>query len=154
VRSAATHASVDVLDLAAWSQLFEQLDGRLAETMAGETTGVMVVVSTTALCGVAVGDSSAWLVTDSGIDDLTAGQRRARLGSGRAAPFLFQRNRLAGKLVVASDGLFKYASSERIAAAVRSSPPSKVAEGLLALAQLRGGGYHDDVAVVVVALNS
>jgi hypothetical protein len=50
--------------------------------MAGETTGVVVVVSPAGLIGVSVGDSAAWLITGTGIDDLTAGQRRARLGSG------------------------------------------------------------------------
>jgi serine/threonine protein phosphatase PrpC len=54
-------------------------------------------------------------------------------------------------LLIATDGLFKYASPGRIAATVREAEVSRVAERLAALVQLPSGRYQDDVGIVVVA---
>ncbi len=53
-------------------------------------------------------------------------------------------------LVVATDGLFKYASAERIATAVRVGDVSQAAERLVALVRLTSGGLQDDAGIVVV----
>jgi serine/threonine protein phosphatase PrpC len=98
-----------------------------------------------------VGDSAAWVVGGAGIDDLTLGQRKARLGSGRAAPVSFRRDGLDGVLVVGTDGLFKYATPSRIRDAVRDRPPEEAAARLVELVRLPSGAFQDDVAVVVVA---
>ena len=54
--------------------------------MCGETTGVVVVVTPRGLLGVSAGDSEAWVITASGIDDLTTAQNKKRVGSGDASP--------------------------------------------------------------------
>jgi serine/threonine protein phosphatase PrpC len=151
VRAVAENETLDVSDPTLWAALFHEADAALSQRMAGETTGVVVVVGPGGLTGVSAGDSEAWIVTATSIDDLTAGQKRARLGSGRAVPVAFRRPRVDGVLLVATDGLFKYASAERIAAAVRDGAVREAADRLVACARLPSGAFHDDVGVVLVA---
>ena len=151
VRSAALDPSTSVLDAALWSRIFRETDAELAAAMSGETTAVVVVIHAAGLLGVSVGDSEAWVVTDRGVDDLTAGQSRRRLGSGRAAPVAFDRTSVDGVLVVATDGLFQYAPRDTIAGAVRGPLPEEACRHLVASVKLRSGGLQDDVGVVVVA---
>ncbi len=110
VATAVGERSFDLLDLGRWRLLLARTDAELAAKRVGETTAVVVVVSACSLVGVSVGDSEAWVVTASGIDDLTANQSRRRLGTGRAEPTHFVRPALDGVLVVGTDGLFKYAT--------------------------------------------
>jgi serine/threonine protein phosphatase PrpC len=151
-RAVAENPTLDVHDPGLWTVLLEEADGTLAAKMAGETTAVIVVVGPMGVTGVGLGDSEAWVITVKSIDDLTRSQERLRLGSGRAVPVSFQRRSLDGVLVVATDGLFKYASSARIASTVRAGEVSQAAERLAALVQLPSGGFQDDVGIVVVAL--
>lgn len=147
----ACNATAPLRDTATWLRLFEDVDRDLAAGMQGETTGIVVVLSPHGLVGASVGDSAAWIVGDDGVDDLTRAQRKARLGSGRAMPVAFHRERLEGVLVVGTDGLFKYAAPSTIAEAVRGCRPEDAATRLLGLVRLPSGAYQDDVAVVVVA---
>jgi len=117
-----------------------------AGDMAGETTAIVIVLSAKGITGTSVGDSEAWLVGPSGIDDLTASQHRRRLGSGAAVPAAFFRSPLDTVLVAGTDGLFKYASPDAIAVAARAGS----AQSLAALARLPSGRYPDDVAVALV----
>jgi len=135
-----------------WTHVLEEADGALAAKMAGETTCVVVVVGPMGIVGVSAGDSEAWVVTASSIDDLTLHQKRARLGSGRAAPVAFERPALDGVLVAGTDGLFKYAASDEIAKVLRGGAVEGAAERLAAVVRLPSGGFHDDVGIVVVAL--
>ena len=89
-----------------------------AGDMAGETTAIVIVLSAKGITGTSVGDSEAWLVGPSGIDDLTASQHRRRLGSGAAVPAAFFRSPLDTVLVAGTDGLFKYASPDDVAVAL------------------------------------
>jgi serine/threonine protein phosphatase PrpC len=63
----------------------------------------------------------------------------------------FEHAVLEGVLLVASDGLFKYASMQVIARVVRASPISVAAEQLIELVRLPSGKFHDDMAAVLVA---
>ena len=151
-RSVAQDATLDIHDVALWTDVLEEVDSALAKKMAGETTVVVVVIGPTGLFGVSAGDSEAWIVAARSIDDLTAHQKRARLGSGRAAPVTFHRPALDGVLVVGTDGLFKYAHSDTIAKALRGGDVEGAADRLAALVRLPSCGFHDDVGIVVVAL--
>jgi serine/threonine protein phosphatase PrpC len=111
---------------------------------------VVVAITSARIIGVSVGDSEAWVITDTGIDDVTRGQNKSRLGSGRASPVSFFRPRLEGTLVVGSDGLFRYAKMESVAEAVRGRAPAKAAEELRGLVVLPSGQYQDDLGLVVV----
>jgi serine/threonine protein phosphatase PrpC len=150
-KAVAENATLDVHDASLWIALFEEADVALSSRMAGETTGVVVVIGPDGLSGVSVGDSEAWIVGATFRDDLTEHQKRARLGSGRAMPVAFRRPRGDGTLVVASDGLFKYATAEAIAAAVRTGGPVQgAAERLVDLVRLPSGGLQDDVGIAIV----
>jgi PPM family protein phosphatase len=76
--------------------------------------------------------------------------RSPLLGDG-GIPVAFEAGPLAGAtLVVASDGLWKYASLAAIAAASRGEDLATTATSLIELARLPAGALSDDVAVVIV----
>jgi serine/threonine protein phosphatase PrpC len=149
-RAVTRNASLDVHDTALWTVLLKEVDATLAAKMAGETTGVVVIIGSKGLMGVSAGDSEAWIVTATSVDDLTMGQKKARLGSGRALPISFHRPGFDGVLVVGTDGLFRYATAERIVEALRGGDVERAAERLAALARLPSGGLQDDMGVVVI----
>lgn len=130
-----------------WEQVLARVDRQLT---IGETTAVVCSVVGDVIVGASVGDSGAWLVEDSRVDDLTQAQRRKPLlGSGRAVIVPFT-GRLAGAtLLLASDGLLKYASAERIAACAGGADLEAVARELVDLVRLRSGALPDDVAVLL-----
>lgn len=135
-----------------WCSALREIDRQIAaDPAAGETTAVVVACAGQALVGASVGDSEAHLYTADSFTDLTRGQRRRPyLGSGAAHPVAFGPHAFAGTLVVASDGLFKYATAQEIWDAGRGARLSDVAETLAALPRLASGGRPDDLAVVVV----
>jgi serine/threonine protein phosphatase PrpC len=147
---AADDPSFDIEDTAQWSNVFRRTDFELAGKLRGECTGIVVVVTSRGLFGVSAGDSEACIVTNGGIDDLTAAQNRKRLGTGHASPVAFSREALDGLLIVGTDGLFKHAALERVAAVVEGRSPVEATESLLALVRLSSGAYPDDVGIVVV----
>ena len=54
----------------------------------GETTGVVVVLSDSGVFGASVGDAGAFIISKTGLENLTANQiRKPFLGSGRAVQF-------------------------------------------------------------------
>jgi serine/threonine protein phosphatase PrpC len=150
--SAASDPAFAVKDIGAWIDLFRSADAALAAKGAGVTTGVVVVLGPRGLIGISIGDSEAWVVTSNQIDDLTVGQQtRQRLGGGPAALATFERPFLAGVLVIATDGLFKFAANEVIARIVRVGPIGVAAERLVELVRHPSGVLADDVAVVLVS---
>jgi serine/threonine protein phosphatase PrpC len=152
VRGALAAPAFEPLRAERWALLLERVDLELErDPHAGETTAVVVAVSDHGLVGASAGDSAAWVVHPDRVDDLTAGQhRKRRLGSGTACPVTFARDRLAGTLVVATDGLMSYAPSTRIAAAVRQVDLGRAARELIQLVRLPSGELQDDVGVVLV----
>jgi serine/threonine protein phosphatase PrpC len=138
-------------DVRPWVDLFLATDASLVASRAGETTGIVVVLGSHGLIGFSIGDSEAWVVTVAGIDNLTVGQHtRHRLGSRQATLVIFERPQLAGVLLVATDGLFKYASAPVISEIVRSGTIREAAQRLLDLVRLRSGKMAEDVAAVLV----
>jgi len=150
VASAVLDPAFDVHNVQNWMTVLADVDHKLACAMTGETTAVIAVVGPSGILGASAGDTEAWVIGKTCIDDLTAGQKKNRLGSGRAAPVSFYRSRLDGTLVLGSDGLFKYVSTEKIAEAVRGSAPADAAERLRALVRMATGRYQDDLGLVVV----
>ena len=117
----------------------------------GETTCVIVVISKAGIVGASVGDSGAWHITQAGIDDLTGHQtRKPFLGVGCATPLGFVRGPLTGTLLVASDGLLKYSSAERIAAVALGGDVESAAQNLVQLVRYASGTLPDDVSVLLV----
>jgi serine/threonine protein phosphatase PrpC len=151
VKVAANDPTFSIDDADGWIDLFRETDKALHELRAGETTGVVVSLSARTLLGVGTGDSEAWMVTPTRVDDLTAMQHtKRRLGSGRVVPAVFHRGALSGALLVATDGLLKHAAMEVIARIVRASPIGVAAEQLIDLVRLPSGRFPDDVGIVLV----
>ena len=121
---------------AACQALLFRVDRALAaDPAAGEAAGVLVVVGRQAVIGASVGDSVA---------DLTRRQvRKPLLGSGEASAVPFRARFERGALVVMSDGLWRYARRERIAACCRVG-----ADRLVALTR-EEQPQADDAAVIL-----
>jgi serine/threonine protein phosphatase PrpC len=116
----------------------------------GETTCVIVVLSENGIIGASVGDSGAWCISPSGVDNLTGNQsRKPFLGMGGATPFGFARDSLNGTLLVASDGLLKYTSAERITAVVLADDVEKSAQNLVGLVRYASGALPDDISILL-----
>lgn len=133
-----------------WFSVLLKLDEEILELHPGsQTTGVVAYVNHDRVVGASVGDSSAWLISSMGeITDLTAHQRRRPLiGTGEALPVVFEEDLLGRHLLLATDGLIKYAIPEKIAAMVVHGSVGDIAECV----RLPSGGLQDDVAVVLVA---
>ena len=119
----------------------------------GQTTGIVAFVDRDRIIGASVGDSEAWLISPDGkVTDLTARQRRRPLlGSGEALPVQFDAELGDARLLVASDGLFKYATVEQICAIAIQGSVVEAANVLVNSVRLPSGALQDDVGVVMVA---
>ena len=139
------------LDPDGWCERLRRLDGELsAESRCGETTLVVVQVRGGELWGASVGDSGALVVEPDGLVDLTAGQHRKPLvGSGACRPVGIPRRQLTGRLLLATDGLLKYASWTTLGAIARTGDVKTAVEALIQAVTLPSGNLHDDVAVVL-----
>ena len=130
-------------------QLLHSLDLELAHS-GGESTAVVARVEHDRVIGASVGDSKAWLLAQT-MRDLTALQeRKPLLGSGAARPVPIEARRAGARLLLGSDGLYKYAPMQRIHCLALEGPPEMAAAALARLVRLPSGALQDDVAVVIV----
>lgn len=120
------------------------------DKVAGETTCVVTVVAESSVYGASVGDSGAWVIGEQGPADLTKHQtRKPFLGSGCALPVSFNHKIMGGEnLLLATDGLFKYTSSDRIVDACRLVSPETAVKQLINLVRYASGALPDDVTVI------
>lgn len=128
------------------------LDRRMAESgTVGETTAVVVYLTHVGPHGVAVGDSVTWWVTADDWGELTtAAKPKPWVGSGTAFPVPFSRSlQHVGTLLLATDGLVKYTSAERIVNVIRTTPFGDTPRALIELVRPPSGRLPDDVAVIV-----
>jgi PPM family protein phosphatase len=141
-------------DPRAWCRVLEEADAALAEdAQAGETTAVVAAVTRQGIAGASVGDSGAWVITGDGYEELTASRhRKPGLGTGMAIAVPFAARRWQGTLLLASDGLLKYASDEQICDVARGVDLQSAAAELVDLVRLRSGSLPDDIAVIVCRL--
>lgn len=137
-------------DKSAWAALLTFVDEAIeADAEAGETTGVVVAASANWVCGAHVGDSEAWLISNGEVETLTRGHRKPYLGYGGACPRAFEA-KWNGTLIVASDGLFKYASPETIAQIVRANDDLEIAvDALVETTRYSSGDLPDDVSIIL-----
>lgn len=133
------------------NRLLVSLDQETAAIGAfGETTCVVVVLSDSGVIGASVGDSGAFICSETGLENLTANQvRKPFLGSGRATLVNFARKSLDGTLLIASDGLLKYTSLEKIAATILTADIDTAAKRLIELVRYKSGALPDDVSVLL-----
>mgnify|MGYP001806628942 CR=1 FL=1 len=135
-------------------QWMVELDRRMAESGAvGETTALVVHLTHIGPIGVAVGDSVAWWVTGDEWGELTtAAKMKPWVGTGGAVPVPFSKPlQSVGTLLIATDGLVKYSSAERIVNVIRTTPFDDTPRALIELVRppTGSGRLPDDVAVIV-----
>lgn len=135
-----------------YAGFFRALDAALvAHPEASQTTLVALTLTSQRILGASSGDSEAWWITAEGHFDLTEAQKRKPLlGTGAAEPVPFElKLTQPGTLLLATDGLFKYADPLAITEAVRAAEDLETAaDALLALAA-PAGRYYDDIAILV-----
>jgi serine/threonine protein phosphatase PrpC len=136
----------------AWDEVLRAVDLRLSRAAdGGQSTAVVVEVTNQAIRGASVGDSAAWLVGQSEVLDLTEHQRRKPLlGNGNAEATSFGPVPFTGRLLVASDGLFKHARSSEVRRRAWLGTLDESALALVDGVRLRSGRLPDDVAVALV----
>lgn len=129
-----------------------RLDEELrSDASCGESTAVLLVVRDGKAFGASVGDSGAWALTTDAIFDLTRRQhRKPRVGSGMAEPVGFGPFFFNDRLLVASDGVLKYAPRERVRRVAFVPDLDVAAEELVAACRLPGGALQDDLAFALV----
>lgn len=135
--------------------VLRQMDAALAnDPLAGETTCALTIVTAEQVFGASVGDSGAWLLPESGptVDLTHAQQRKPLLGSGAAWPVSYRHPRPVGGLLLATDGLLKYTSAERILRTCREHPPEQAAKRLIDLVRSSSGTLPDDVTLILTKL--
>lgn len=117
-----------------------------SQAQGGETTCVAALISDDGLFrGASVGDSGAWMLyRRRPVEDLTAHQDRARLGSGRAHPVLFK-GQMMGSLLLATDGLLKYVRTDHVRTCA-----ARGVDALIDSVRLKSGALQDDVAVILL----
>ena len=124
----------------------------LAENTGGESTAVIGIVRSGMVTGASVGDSEAWLFNTEYELAITEHQNlKPLLGSGGAIPIGFGPIPLDKHLLVASDGLFKYAELGKLRTKLNSAT---VAAELAKLSALPNGTYQDDVSVILIEKKS
>ena len=145
-------------DARVWRGLLNALDDALmAHPEAGQTTLVALCLTAQKIIGASVGSAEAWWITHDGHFDLTEAQKRKpALGTGSAEPVPFELKLSApGTLLLASDGLFKYADPLAITEAVRTTKTAEeAADALHTLACAPGGRFYDDLALIVVRVET
>jgi serine/threonine protein phosphatase PrpC len=144
-----------LLDSAACAAVLQEMDQRVAtDAKAGETTCVIAVINTDQILGASVGDSGAWTIGPTEITNLTQAQsRKPLIGSGCARPVPFDRGLVPGEiLLLATDGLLKYTSTERIVSVCRENEPHVAPDKLIALVRYPSGVLPDDVTVILTRL--
>ncbi|HEY4244811.1 MAG TPA: SpoIIE family protein phosphatase [Kofleriaceae bacterium] len=133
-----------------FAQLLAALDRDGARLGFGQATAVLALLTADRIVGASVGDSGAWLVTASDRIDLTAHQQRKPLVGDGCTPVAFSAAVPPGAtILIASDGLLRYAPATAIAAAVRAPDLRGVPATLIDLVRLRNGRLQDDVSLIV-----
>lgn len=133
-----------------WQRCLYEVDQALAQS-GGQCTAVVVEISEGRVVGASVGDSGAWMLTGKAIIDLTENQhRKPLLGSDEASPVGFGPIELSGRLLIATDGLFKYARESDIAKWALGVSVNDAVEQLIAGVRLRSGALQDDVGIILL----
>ncbi|MGD0816399.1 MAG: protein phosphatase 2C domain-containing protein [Verrucomicrobiota bacterium] len=137
------------------AEVLRNMDAAIAkDSVAGETTCALAIVTSEEIFGASVGDSGVWVIPEDGDHmDVTQGQQRKPfIGSGGAWPVSFRLPRQIGYLLLATDGLLKYTSEERIVAACREHAPDVAAQRLVELVRYPSGAFPDDVTLILARI--
>jgi serine/threonine protein phosphatase PrpC len=133
-------------DADGWCDILRQTDHRIGD---GQSTCVVAARSARGIVGASVGDSRAWLLEDSEINDLTRSQvRKPLLGTGEARPVGFSHPPSQGLLLVCTDGFCNYVRRETLLREVQWIDFAVLARKLVAMVRLPSGELWDDIGIV------
>jgi serine/threonine protein phosphatase PrpC len=133
-----------------WARCLYEVDQALVQT-GGQCTAVIVEISGGHLFGASVGDSGAWMINGKAVIDLTEHQhRKPLLGTDEAMPMGFGPIELSGRLLIATDGLFKYATESDIVQRAMDGSVNEAVDKLIAGVRLRSGALQDDVGIILI----
>lgn len=142
VRDATEHTS--------WASLLVDVDRDAKRLKGALTTAVIANVTSRGISGASVGDSIAWVIRGTTIEDLSDGQLRKPLLGDGCIPRKFRSRSLgSATLLVATDGLWRYASQSAIVRIASRPDLRDAARALIELVRLPSGALQDDVAVVL-----
>jgi serine/threonine protein phosphatase PrpC len=137
------------------AEVLRKMDAAISDDpIAGETTCALVIVTEEEIFGASVGDSGVWVIPENQahIDLTYAQQRKPFIGCGGAFPVSFCCPRRAGGLLLATDGLLKYTSAERIIKTYQENPIELAADRLIELGRYPSGSLPDDVTLILAEL--
>lgn len=138
------------LETTDFASLIAELDAAPYRLGHGQTTAVILRATADGVVGASVGDSGAWIIDAKNIVDLTSGQhRKPLLGSGCIPVGFAGQFPARATLVVASDGLLRYAKRSDLVRVATTGGVDVAARALLDLIRLRSGGLQDDVSIVM-----
>ena len=133
-----------------WCALLDDLDQDGTRLGHGQSTAVLLSISASGISGASVGDSGAWVIVGADVVDLTAGQHRKPLVGDGCLPFRVTAPPLdGGTLLVASDGLLRYAKQPDIVRIANGPDLRAAARELVDHVRLPSGSLQDDVAIVL-----
>jgi serine/threonine protein phosphatase PrpC len=102
------------------------------------------------ISGASAGDCQAWLFVAGLATELTADQvRKPLLREGKSMPVGFEAHAGVCVLLLATDGLWKYASRIHIADVPAFRPLEDAASALVDGVRLKSGALQDDIALVL-----
>lgn len=137
-----------------WAGVLRSTDEAVCtDAEAGFTTFIALCVHADRVVGISNGDSAALLVSGAHTTELTAGQsKNPPVGSGTAAGSPFAAKLIPPwRLLVMTDGVWKYAGWQRVVEAVRRQTGADVMAELQQAARLVGSGrFQDDFTVVLL----
>lgn len=117
---------------------------------AGKTTAIVIAVEDNEVYGSSAGDSEAYILENNCLTSLTDGQDlNGFIGSGHAAPISFKKIFTDGVLILASDGLWKYAQPQNIIKELSSSRQKASSARLADLARMQSGHLNDDISILL-----
>jgi PPM family protein phosphatase len=150
---AATYSPRALLEERTWRNIVSAADSAVENTpKAGYTTLVCVCVAEGLVCGASCGDSAALLITNGQGNLLTEHQfKNPPVGSGEAQPVTFSAKLgRESKLLVMSDGVWKYVGWERIEEMAREHQGEALITALRqAAASGWGGKLPDDFTLAL-----
>lgn len=150
VDAVAAAAQVDDCD---WAAVLTELELDPDRLGPGQTTAVVATVTREGIRGASAGDSGAWVIRGERadqIEDLTRAQHRKPLIGDHSIAIPFYGGPLGdATLLVASDGLLRFAPPEAIARVARGPDLAAAARELVELVRLPSGEVPDDIAIVL-----